>query len=69
MKVEFLVLNDSTYEEYCFLECGALYFGRHVPMFLRNLMPPSSGSNHHIPSNSKIELYYQIEPHTNASHP
>jgi hypothetical protein len=32
------------YEKYCFLGCDAMYSGRSVPMFRRNVMPPASGS-------------------------
>jgi hypothetical protein len=30
-------------EEYCLIECGAMLSGTYVPMFQRNLLPPSSG--------------------------
>jgi hypothetical protein len=40
--VRFEVLTAVT-EDYCLLRCGAVYFGRQVPKFRREPLPPSLG--------------------------
>jgi hypothetical protein len=40
--VRFEVLTTVT-EDYCLLKCDIVLFGRLLPMFWRNFMPPSSG--------------------------
>jgi hypothetical protein len=34
---------STSFEHYCFLGCDALFFGRWMPKFWRNLLLPSSG--------------------------
>jgi hypothetical protein len=37
-------LHGGTYNEHCFQVCKAVPCGRNFPTFLKNLLPPSSGS-------------------------
>jgi hypothetical protein len=35
--------HDREYDYFCLLDCNTMQVGRRVPMFQRNLLPPSSG--------------------------